>query len=134
MERMKNNIKFGIGTMLATMLLVSMTLMPVAGATNQNTESMFKSDMLSYVDIEEVYQSVNIYISKHPKATEEQVNQYTLKQIRKLYAKSESNKGITTQSSYFGYDLNPEEEELFEEDPWKGTKACYYGLAAKHER
>lgn len=66
--------------------------------------------MLSYVDIEEVYQSVNIYISKHPKATEEQVNQYTLKQIRKLYAKSESNKEITTQSSISGNTLNPEEK------------------------
>lgn len=130
---MKNTIKFGIGTMLATMLLVSMTLMPVAGATNQNTESMFKSDMLSYVDIEEVYQSVNIYISKHPKATEEQVNQYTLKQIRKLYAKSESNKEITTQSSISGNTLNPEEKKLFKENPWKGIKACYYGSVAIEE-
>ncbi|MCD4845102.1 MAG: hypothetical protein K8R25_11515 [Methanosarcinales archaeon] len=126
MKRMKNNIKFGISAMLAIMMLVSMVFVPVAGATNQNTENMLISDMLTYVDIEEVYQSVNTYISKHPKATEEQVNQYTLKQIRKSYAKSESNIGILTQSGE-SVDLTPEEEKLFEEDPWKGTKALFCG-------
>jgi hypothetical protein len=48
--------------MLAVMLLVSMVFVPEAGSTSQNTENMFKSDTLSYVDIEEVYSSVNTYI------------------------------------------------------------------------
>ena len=126
-------MKFGISALLVAMLLGSMAFMPVVSATTQNTEKMSESEMLSYVDIEDVYSSVNTYISKHPKATEEQVNQYTLKQIRKLYAKSESNGEITTQISYFGYTLNPEEEALFWENPWKAIEACYYGLGAKDE-
>ncbi len=130
---MKRNKGLQLSAVLAVMLIVSMAFAPMAGATTQNTENISESEMLSYVDIEEVYSSVNIYISKHPKATEEQVNQYTLKQIRKLYARSESNEEITTKISYYGFTLNPEEEALFWENPWKAIKACYYGLGAIDE-
>ena len=130
---MKQNKGMRLGTLLAVMLLLSMAFVPAVNATTQNTEKISESEMLSYVDVEDVHSSVNIYISKHPKATEEQVNQYTLKQIRKLYAKSESNGEITTQISYYGYTLNPEEEALLLEDPWKAIKAIYYGLGATDE-
>ncbi|MFZ3384329.1 MAG: hypothetical protein WA144_10435 [Candidatus Methanoperedens sp.] len=119
-----------LGAVLAAMLLLSMAFVP---AVTAKTEQIKESEMLQYIDIQELYSLVDTYITEHPKATEEQINQYSLSQIRKLYTKYKDNGEITPQISYYGFTLNSEEENLFWENPWKAINACYYGLSAQDE-
>ncbi len=88
--------------------------------------------MLESIDIEGLYLSVNEYIAENPKASEKQINRYTLSQIRRLYATSEKEGDISGDVSikaisYYRYTLNDEEEKLFWENPWKAIQAIYYG-------
>ncbi|WP_094229022.1 DUF6973 domain-containing protein [Methanolobus psychrotolerans] len=129
---MKINIKFGLGTILAAMLLASFVLMPAVSAEQSKkiNDDLSESQMLQYVDIEELHAEVTTYIEKHPDATEKQINDYTIKKIRELYGKSKSDGTISTKISYYGFTLNPAEEALFYENSWKAINSCYYGKKA----
>lgn len=128
--------KFGKLLALLAVLLLAGSL--VAGSVvakpgenkgkNSGKGQVDEAEMLKSVDIKELYLSVNTYVEKHPKATEEQINRYTLSQIRRLYIKSTKESDISPQISYYGYKLNPEEEQLFWENPWKAIQAVYYGV------
>ncbi|ABE52036.1 DUF6973 domain-containing protein [Methanococcoides burtonii] len=132
---MKTNRKFGIGAMLAAMLLISMAFVPAvsAGQDKISEENIKESQMLQYIDIEELYTEVNSYIEKNPDATDKQINNYTLQKIRELYDVSKSDRDGSSRVSYPGYYLNDQEALLFTENPWKGAKSCFYGLSSESE-
>jgi hypothetical protein len=89
--------------------------------------------MLQYVDIKELHAEVMSYIEKHPGATEKQINSYTLKTIRELYAESNGDGEVSTEITYYGYTLNSAEEDLFWDNPWKAINSCYYALVAMNK-
>ncbi|MDW7732116.1 MAG: hypothetical protein SCH66_06770 [Methanolobus sp.] len=130
-----NKNRITIASLLMAMLILSMAFVPAvsAGQNKETKEDLSESQMLQYVDIEELHVEVTSYIEKHPDATEKQINKYTLKIIRELYAKSKSDGTISTKISYYGFTLNSAEEALFYENPWKAINSCYYGKKAMDE-
>jgi len=105
--------KFGIGMLILALLLASFVLMPVvsAGQNNIITEELSEAQMLQYIDIEDLHAEVTSYIEKHPDATEKQINNHILREIRDLYAKSKSDGTVSTKDiTYYGYTLNDAEE------------------------
>lgn len=85
--------------------------------------------LIKTIDVEYFMSKVNDYIQNKPNATEDEINNFLRKEIENKYLSKEkinvnnSNK-IMGSSDYPGLpDLNPKEQELFNQNPIKGLKA-----------
>lgn len=104
-----------------------------------NTDGISYGALLKITDIEILYNKVNKFIEKNPDATEDDINIFLKKEMKKKYLSgkkqidSSSSNEMVTLSYYSPTDLNPLEQALYDQNPWKGLQALWEGNKAVNE-
>jgi len=105
-------------------------------AAGANAKSISFGRLIEVEDVDYFINEINDYIEQHPGVSEDKINKFIRQEMKKKYSNKmkykETNDGMMIQY-YAPTDLNPEEQELYDSNPYKGLQALYYGNKAIDE-